>query len=105
MGNMDNALLVAQLILTGLLITASIAAGLRFIRNTGARHIETINSIDKVNGRIDNLDKSITEIKRTLGNGGYGGIRQDVQDIRENCAGKMANIDARVKALEKQPED
>jgi hypothetical protein len=47
------------------------------------------------------MEENITSIKKTLGNGGYVGIKQDIQEMKERCAGEVADTQARLKALEK----
>jgi hypothetical protein len=41
---------------------------------------------------IIQLKTSVEEIKKTLGNGGFSGLRGDIQEMRVNCAESMASI-------------
>lgn len=51
---------------------------------------------------ITSIKNDICSIQKTLGNGGYSGLRQAIHDMQINCAGKMANVEARMKNLENQ---
>ena len=45
---------------------------------------------------ISAVKGSIVHIEHTLGNGGYKGIKQDVQNIQVNCAAEMADLKRQV---------
>lgn len=45
---------------------------------------------------ISAVKGSIVNIEHTLGNGGYKGIKQDVQNIQVNCAAEMADLKRQV---------
>jgi hypothetical protein len=80
----NNTLLIAELILTILLILSIVVSMFKFI------------------AKISSLETAVNDMKSVLGNGQDPGIRQDVQEIKINCAGEMANIKARVHTLEQR---
>jgi len=41
---------------------------------------------------IGDVKLSIANVEHTLGNGGYKGIKQDIQNIQLNCASEMADL-------------
>ena len=55
-------------------------------------------------GRIKQLESDAGEIKHIIGNGGFGGIRADIQSIKLNCAGEMAVLKTKLEALVKGDE-
>jgi hypothetical protein len=42
--------------------------------------------------KVDNLTETVKEIKQAIGNGAYRGLRQDIQDIKVNCAGHISDM-------------
>ncbi len=54
----------------------------------------------QLNNKVDQVQTDVGDIKKTIGNGGYVGIKQDVQAIKLHCAGEMADLKARVSNIE-----
>lgn len=42
--------------------------------------------------KVDDMQIDVTDIKHTLGNGGYTGIKGDIKAIQLNCAKEMAEV-------------
>lgn len=80
---MNDTYLLSTILLNVLLILSIIWSGAKLIVKIGS------------------MEENITSIKKTLGNGGYVGIKQDIQEMKERCAGEVADTQARLKALEK----
>lgn len=45
-----------------------------------------------LNNKLDVVQVDVTDIKHTLGNGGYTGIKGDIKAIQLNCAKEMAEV-------------
>jgi len=54
----------------------------------------------ELNNKVGIVQTDVSDIKKTIGNGGYVGIKQDVAAIKLNCAGEMAGLKVRVGNLE-----
>lgn len=52
-----------------------------------------------LNNKVDKIQEDVGDIKKTIGNGGYVGIKQDVQAIKLNCAKEMAELKTKVDDL------
>lgn len=46
----------------------------------------------EVKADIKVMKGDVETIKKTLGNGGYVGIKQDIQKMQVNCASEMAKV-------------
>lgn len=90
--SIDTALvgISSVLAITGV---GSLWGAVRIIKEWGKSEADRTNAITAIN-------ESIKEIKHTLGNGGYSGIKQDVQKIQVHCAEEMADVKARIENLE-----
>lgn len=52
-----------------------------------ASHAETWTNLNR---DVGELKEDVKDIKKTLGNGGYAGIKGDIQEIKSNCRFEMA---------------
>lgn len=59
----------------------------------------TATEMTSLTDKLDGVQKDVTDIKRTIGNGGYVGIKQDVAAIKLNCASEMASLKTEVANL------
>jgi type VI protein secretion system component VasK len=48
--------------------------------------------MSQLNNKFDKVQTDVLDIKKTLGNGGYTGIKQDIQKMQVNCAKEMAEV-------------
>jgi hypothetical protein len=98
---------MAEWIVTVILLVTSLIAIYKSIRSSGAsdkkRDLWTQSIEQKFKSRDEETKKrdeaievKITEIKQILGNGAYHGLRQDIQELKINCAGEMAGIKANI---------
>jgi hypothetical protein len=55
-------------------------------RDIGKQQAEVTAELQALNGHASRNATNIEEIKHTLGNGGYKGIKDDIQEIKINCA-------------------
>ena len=45
-----------------------------------------------LSNKLDGVQGDVTDIKHTIGNGGYTGIKGDIKAIQLNCAKEMAEV-------------
>jgi polyhydroxyalkanoate synthesis regulator phasin len=56
-------------------------------------HAETWTNLTR---DVSEVKSDISEIKKTLGNGGYKGIKGDIEAIKSNCGVEMATLKKQV---------
>jgi len=56
--------------------------------------IDTTNAA--LNTKIDNVIKVQEDIQKTIGDGGYQGIKHDIRGIERNCADKMGRVEEQI---------
>lgn len=57
-------------------------------------------SVDtEVKADIKGIKEDVSKINKTLGNGGYSGIKGDIKEIQVNCAKEMAALKTEVANL------
>lgn len=56
------------------------------------------NMQNSVDARFNVLSTRIDDVKKVIGNGGIHGLRQDIQDMKENCAGEMSTMKEKISA-------
>jgi peptidoglycan hydrolase CwlO-like protein len=61
-------------------------------------HMETWTNMSR---DIQQVKEDVTEIKHTVGNGGVGGLKGEIQTLRLHCAEEMATLKNEVCNLKK----
>ena len=61
-------------------------------KNRGSTDTEVKNDIKSIKEDLSNINK-------TLGNGGYSGLKGAINDMKVNCADQMSGLKVRVDAL------
>lgn len=90
--SIDAALVVVSTVLS-IVGVGSFGGAIKVVKDWGKN--ETNRTRD-----IDEIKKTVTNIEHTLGNGGFGGIKEQIQKIQISCAGEMADHKARIENLE-----
>ena len=68
-----------------------------------SKYQETRKAVDQaLDAKIGNLAAKLDEVKKVIGNGGYSGLRQDIQTIKEHCAGEMSSVRERQSSMQYQ---
>ncbi len=57
------------------------------------------NLESKLSDKIDANSKVTDELKKTIGNGGYSGIKHEIETIKINCAANMAKVGEQITTL------
>lgn len=60
-------------------------------------NLETMDkSQQALDAKVSHLEADVADIKKTLGNGGYAGIKGEIQAMKVHCAGAMAQLNVQL---------
>ena len=72
--------------------TGLVGVGIAWFRAAKARGAYE----QKTSSDIEALRAALEKLEHTIGNGGLGGLKKDVQDMRVACAERMARLETMV---------
>lgn len=96
------ALQWAQLIVLLATIIGAALTWWKAAKNSGEDRAQITESIHTLQAALDQTNTNVADIKMTLGNGGFSGIKQEIQTIKVQCAGDMSALREQVHNLEKK---
>jgi Tfp pilus assembly protein PilW len=85
----QNSVALLELMVTSL---GLLGVGVTWFRTAKARGAYE----QKTSSDIEALRAALEKLERTIGNGGLGGLKRDVQDMRVACAERMAKVETMV---------